>query len=84
MTVRELIELLQKQDQDALVVVRKDSESNECSPLKDIWEGGYIAENSWSGEMFLLELTPEDRKAGYTEENVNKDAEKAVFLCPTN
>ncbi len=84
MTVRELIELLQDEDPDALVVVQKDPDGNGYSPLNDIWEGGYVAENNWSGEAYLLELTQHDRKAGYTEEDVREDATKAVFLCPVN
>lgn len=84
MKVGELIELLKQEDQDALVVCQKDPEGNGYSPLSDISRDGYVAETTWYGERRLLELTKEDRKAGYSEEDVNSNAEKAVFLCPVN
>ncbi len=83
MTVKDLIELLQQQDQNAIVVMAKDSEGNYHSPFAGLWAGGYAAENTWSGEVGFLDLTDEAIGAGYTEEDVI-DGVPAVILCPVN
>ncbi len=49
MTVKELIEQLAVQDQDRLVVMAKDAEGNEHSPLSGWWVGEYKADTTWSG-----------------------------------
>jgi hypothetical protein len=55
----------------------KDSEGNYYSPLSSFWEGGYKAENTWTGEVGLEKLDPE-----YSEEDVLVDAEPALILSP--
>jgi hypothetical protein len=47
MTVKELIEELQKEDPSCLVVMAKDSEGNGYSPLRYYWRGAYRAESSY-------------------------------------
>ena len=39
MKVKNLIELLQKEDPERLVVCQKDPEGNSYSPLSDMWSG---------------------------------------------
>lgn len=84
MTVRELIEDLQKEDPEALVVMARDAEGNGYSPLHSFWIGAYRAESTWSGEVGLLELTETDIDAGYGEEDVIEDGEKAIVMSPVN
>jgi hypothetical protein len=84
MKVKELKQLLDNFNDDDLVVMSKDSEGNNYSPLCDIWEGSYKAESSWSGEVGLRELTKEDIEVGYSEEDILEDGENAIILCPIN
>lgn len=84
MTVKELIELLQKEDPERLVVMSKDSEGNGFSPLNDIGPGAYRAESTWSGEVGLEKLTPALKKKGFGPEDVIHDGQKALVLWPTN
>ena len=83
MTVKELIVLLQEEDQDRIVVMSKDAEGNYYSPLDDMHACAYRAETTWYGEVGLEELTEEDKENGYTEEDVI-DGEKAIRLWPVN
>jgi hypothetical protein len=46
---KELIELLEILNPDTLVIVQKDSEGNDYSPLESIETGRWVAENGWSG-----------------------------------
>ena len=86
MKVSELVALLQKEDQDDLVIMSKDGEGNGFSPLSDINKCQYLADSTWSGETSLRELTPELRKDGYSEEDVldDPDAVQAITLWPIN
>jgi hypothetical protein len=78
MTVKELIELLQKEDGDRIVVVHK--RDSEYSPLCDVKTGAYAAEEAWVGEGGLEELTKAHKADGYTKEDV-VDGVKALFLA---
>lgn len=84
MKVKDLIELLKQEDPEALVICQRDPEGNGYSPLSSLYEFGYVAENTWSGYAKLRELTPELIEEGFTEEDVDEDSEKAVFLVPVN
>jgi len=83
MTVKELIEKLQKEDPDRIVIMSKDSEGNSYSPLSNFWIGAYAPTTTWYGEAGLEGLTEEDKEAGYGEEDV-MDGEKALILWPVN
>lgn len=48
-TVHDLIAYLQTLNQDALVVMSKDSEGNGYSPLRTVDEDRYINDTSYSG-----------------------------------
>ncbi len=83
MKVKELLEILSTVDPERLVIMAKDPEGNGYSPLSSYWEGAYVADTTWSGEVGLETLTEEDRKQGYSEEDV-KEGVKAIILTPTN
>jgi hypothetical protein len=76
MTVRELTALLAEHDQDRIVVLSRDAEGNGYSPLCAIGTGAYRR-----GEVGLEVLTEEDRRLGFTEEDVMRGA-KALILTP--
>ena len=85
MTVQELIDQLQKvENKSRLVVMAKDGEGNGYSPLSDFWEGAYLADTTWSGEVGSEFLTEEDRNRGYDEEDILEGGEPALILCPVN
>ena len=50
MKVKELIELLQKLDQEALVIMSKDAEGNSFSPLDEVETCLYQPDSTWSGD----------------------------------
>lgn len=64
-TVRELIEILQQQDPNAVVIISRDGNSHD--PFSDIGLGTY---DEVSAEYGLRELTEELRQQGYTEEDI--------------
>lgn len=88
MKVRELIEELQKLDQEREVILQKDAEGNGHSPLACLSGDNdcYIPECTWSGWRSLERLTSELEKEGYSKDDVydGDDAVKAVFLIPIN
>lgn len=84
MTVKQLINLLKKEDQDRIVILSKDGEGNSYSPLDSFYKCSYRADSTWSGEIGLEKLTTELEKSGYSEEDVISDGEPALVLYPTN
>jgi hypothetical protein len=83
MTIAELIDTLQKLPPEALVIQSSDAEGNRFSPTAEVGIGRYTAENAWSGEFLLMELTDEHRAQGYTEEDVG-NGPIAICFWPTN
>lgn len=86
MKVKDLIKELQSCDPEDEVVMSKDSEGNSYSPLSSIWEGIYVPDSTWHGDVYMRELTEEDKKAGYTNEDLydGDDGVRATVLSPTN
>lgn len=81
MKVGELIELLQTMDAERVVIMSADSEGNRYSPLSEMYNGGYIATNDYSGEaMGTSELTKELEVQGYNEGHI----QRAIILYPKN
>ena len=76
MNVRELIELLQKEDGERLVVLAIDEEGNGFRPLADVATAAYR-----DGETGIEELTDEFREQGFSEEDVMRGI-PAVVLWP--
>lgn len=84
MTVAELISLLEKENQNRLVVMSRDAEGNCFSPLADFSTGAYEAESTWAGEVGIEELTPDLEANGYCELDVKEDGVPALVLWPVN
>ena len=78
MKVSELIELLKKCNPNEIVIMSSDGEGNYYRIL-----GGIDKTSCWDGEnVGLRELTDEDRKIGYSEEDVLEDGVNCVILFP--
>ena len=81
MTVKELIEQLQHEDPDRLVVMSRDGEGNGFSPLHSISPYAYQADD-WPGKIGMEELTPEARQAGYSEDDIITNGQRALVFWP--
>lgn len=79
MTVKELIERLQKEDPDRVVVLSTDEEGNRFHLIHDVQAAAYC-----QGETGPEEMTDELREQGYGEEDLlqGEDVQKAVVLWP--
>lgn len=89
MTVAELIAELQTLDPAALVVIWKDTDSSDYSPLAEVSAAGefYRPESTWSGDVVSYTLTDEDRQRGYDEQDITSPAKgdlPCVVLVPVN
>ena len=82
MKVKELKVLLNKFNDEDLVVLQEDGEGNGFTLLDGIWEGSYKKITDYYGEVCLRELTPELIRRGYSEEDICKDGENCILLCP--
>lgn len=82
MKAKDLIKILEK-NPEMEIVMSKDAEGNGFSPLGGVDKSAYVPYNGWSGEIGLLELTPELEKQGYTEEDV-MNGEPVYVLWPNN
>lgn len=88
MKVKELIEKLKLEDENAEVILSADEEGNYYSPLEGtlgFGKGYYIPKNTWSGEFLNQEyIDDENELEGEIYEN-NKDiAQKCIVLFPIN
>lgn len=70
MNVKELIKILSTIEGNLEIILQKDSEGNDYSPLFEIGvTGDYVPYNEWSGEMI---------------ESEDPNSKKVVVLVPTN
>jgi len=75
--VKDLIVELQKHDPEIVVVMSKDGEGNDFSPLSDLSPGFYEAESTWSGEYIAEEYMEE---YGYSKD----DLPRCLVAWPIN
>lgn len=82
MNVKELLDELGKWPEEAEVVLQKDAEGNDYSPLVGA-EGNvlYVAESSWSGNCVHIDDEPD-----YINEDgsLEPDMSRVVVLWPVN
>jgi hypothetical protein len=89
-TAGELGDYLSAQPRDQKVVLRKDAEGNDHSPLAEAWEGMYVADSTWSGETYptpedLAEaMTPPNLQGWSDEDAAPEGAERVIVLGPVN
>jgi hypothetical protein len=87
MKVSELIEALQEMDPDMEVIMQKDGEGNGYSPLSGADPDGiYVAESTWSGEVYDASWTAVDAGFdGYEDEwEELQKGPRACILFPVN
>lgn len=79
MRVAQLRELLADFPDDGLVVLSKDGEGNEYSPLADGQPAIYVPDTTWSGAAFFA------TEGGiYPTDTNDEGAESCVVLWPVN
>jgi hypothetical protein len=86
-TVGEMIEILQEFDPKAVLVMSGDSEGNHYSPLTGFDPNCiYVPISDFYGEVHLATISEEERKHGFTDEDVYTGADglKAIVLVPLN
>lgn len=76
-TVGELKAQLKDVSDDTIVIISKDVEGNEHSPLEEAFIGVYVAESTWSGDVYSMDS--DDRDIHIPEGGVT-----AVVLVPVN
>lgn len=86
-TVGELINLLQRFPDDAVVIMSEDPDGNRFSILSEISEGVWEPDPNYltDGELWVArELTPELSAQGYSNEDVydGDDAKDCIVLWP--
>lgn len=84
LTVAQLIKKLQEQDPNRTVIMARDAEGNDYSPLYTVYPAAYRPITTYNGYVGLEELTEEFEKHGWTEEDVVTDGEPALILVPVN
>lgn len=86
MKVKELIEKLKLEDEDAEVILSADEEGNYYSPLEGtlgFGKGYYIPNDTWSGEFLDQEyINDENELEGEIYENNKGIAQKCIVLFP--
>jgi hypothetical protein len=88
-TVGDLLDYLATQPRDRLVVLEKDAEGNGYSPLADAREALYVADTTWSGQVYP---TPEDKaewvaSGAWTQQDADdkyEPDERVIVLGPVN
>lgn len=85
MLVKDLLEALKDMPPDAEVVLQKDAEGNGYSPLEAV-EGDalYVAETTWSGDVYSTEWSAEDACMEETEWEEMLGRPRCVVLAPVN
>ncbi|TXH09297.1 MAG: hypothetical protein E6R04_08530 [Spirochaetes bacterium] len=80
-TAGELKAQLKDVPDDTLIVMSKDAAGNSYSPLARVFSAAYVAETTWSGDVYSLDTDDEDDEWGYAPP---EDKVPAVILVPVN
>jgi len=85
MKVKALMKLLAEFDQNAEVILQKDSEGNGYSPLSGAdHDAVYTPESTWSGTVFSTEWSAQDACMEDEEWQVMMKKKRCVVLYPIN
>jgi hypothetical protein len=85
-TVKQFKEILEKENDDDIIVLSRDSEGNEFSPLDGSYGvNNYLPEEGCNyGEIHIRKLTDKLRKQGYDEEDLGDEEDrKRMIKCIT-
>jgi hypothetical protein len=85
MKVKELLKVLQSLPEDLEIILQKDAEGNDYSPLDtygdDCW---YVAESTWSGQVYGDEYRKEMVEACEEDGEEPEPAIRCLVLAPVN
>ena len=85
MTVNELIKQLRNIEPSTEIVMSKDAEGNDFSPLADVcFYYTYIPTSTWSGDIINLNLSNEELEINDEQRKDFENEKKVVTLWPTN
>lgn len=88
MKVKELIEKLKLEDENAEVILSADEEGNYYSPLEGtlgFGKGYYITNNTWSGQFLNQDYIDDENEIEGEIYEANKDkAQRCIVLFPIN
>lgn len=85
MNRKELYEIIKDLPDDMEIILQKDSEGNDYSPLAGADPNCiYIPENTWSGTVYSKELNEEDYGMDEDEWNEIRSKPKVLVLYPVN
>lgn len=85
MTVRELKNLIDILPDDMEVIIQKDGEGNDFSPLAGVdYNSVYIPENTWSGNVCSMDNTAEEECMSDEEWEEIKSKPLSLVLYPVN
>ncbi len=85
LTVGSLINILEKFDPERVVIIAKDAEGNDFSPLSEITMAAYLPQTTHWGTIGLEELTGDLEDLGYSEDDVvQKGGIPCIILEPVN
>lgn len=80
MNVEELIKELNNLDPKMEVILQKDSEGNGFSPLYSMGLGYYVADSTWSGDVYDEDWTAEDCDMDDAEWNAMRAENPLVII----
>lgn len=85
MTVKELITILKYIEGDTEIIIQKDSEGNEYSPLSGADSNAvYVPDSTYSGHVYNLAWSAEDANISEDEWKQLKTNKKSLILYPIN
>ena len=85
MNIGELKELIKDMDNNIEIIISKDVEGNNYSPLSDYSEGIYLSSPTWYGKFYHVdELNDPDEYNLEEVENIKSEGSECICLWPIN
>lgn len=84
LTVEALIDILRNFDPERVVIIAKDTEGNDFSPLSEVTTAAYLPQSSHWGVAGLEELTGELEDLGFSGHDVAVGGIPCIILDPIN
>jgi C1A family cysteine protease len=85
MKVKDLMEELATYDQNSEVILQKDAEGNDYSPLEGSDDDCvYVPRTTWAGQVYSLDSTFEENDMEEEEWEPIKKQQRCVVLFPVN
>ena len=85
MNVKELKEAIENLPDDMEIIIKKDAEGNNYSPLSDADpDAVYVAETGWYGEVYSMSWSADDACKSDEEWDDIKKQPRVLILGPVN